>query len=147
VLLAILSLMKNAGDVIFGNLPLIFAVGVALGFTENDGVAAIAATIGFLVMTTTLGVMAGLMGVKPDTIMGMPSIQTGVFGGILAGGLAAYMFNKYYRINLPQYLGFFAGKRFVPIITAVAAIVLGAVLSFVWPPIGGAIRPSRNGLP
>jgi PTS system glucose-specific IIC component len=119
VLLAILSLMKNAGDVIFGNLPLIFAVGVALGFTENDGVAAIAATIGFLVMTTTLGVMAGLMGVKPDTIMGMPSIQTGVFGGILAGGLAAYMFNKYYRINLPQYLGFFAGKRFVPIVTAV----------------------------
>jgi phosphotransferase system glucose/maltose/N-acetylglucosamine-specific IIC component len=140
VLLAILSLMKNAGDVIFGNLPLIFAVGVALGFTENDGVAAIAATIGFLVMTTTLGVMAGLMGVKPDTIMGMPSIQTGVFGGILAGGLAAYMFNKYYRINLPQYLGFFAGKRFVPIVTAVAAIVLGAVLSFVWPPIGGAIK-------
>jgi PTS system glucose-specific IIC component len=140
VLLAILSLMKNAGDVIFGNLPLIFAVGVALGFTENDGVAAIAATIGFLVMTTTLGVMAGLMGVKPDTIMGMPSIQTGVFGGILAGGLAAYMFNKYYRISLPQYLGFFAGKRFVPIVTAVAAIVLGAVLSFVWPPIGGAIK-------
>ncbi|PXX49469.1 PTS glucose transporter subunit IIBC [Aquitalea magnusonii] len=140
VLLAILSLMKNAGDVIFGNLPLIFAVGVALGFTENDGVAAIAATIGFLVMTTTLGVMAGLLGVKPDTIMGMPSIQTGVFGGILAGGLAAYMFNKYYRISLPQYLGFFAGKRFVPIVTAVAAIVLGAVLSFVWPPIGGAIK-------
>jgi PTS system glucose-specific IIC component len=140
VALAILLLMKNSGDVIFGNLPLIFAIGVALGFTENDGVAAIAATIGFLVMTVTLGVMAGLMGIKPDTILGMPSIQTGVFGGILAGGLAAYMFNRFFRIALPTYLGFFGGKRFVPIVTAVGAIVLGALLSLVWPPIGGAIK-------
>lgn len=140
VALAILSLMKNAGDVIFGNLPLIFAIGVALGFTENDGVAAIAATIGYLVMTVTLGVMAGLMGVKPDIIMGLPSIQTGVFGGILAGGLAAYMFNRYYRIALPPYLGFFAGKRFVPIVTAISAIALGALLSVAWPPVGGAIK-------
>ena len=140
VVLAILALMKNSGDVIFGNLPLIFAIGVALGFTENDGVAAIAATIGFLVMTVTLGVMAGIQGVKPDTIMGLPSMQTGVFGGILAGGLAAFMFNRFFRISLPSYLGFFAGKRFVPIVTAISAIVLGAVLSFVWPPIGGAIK-------
>lgn len=140
IALAILSLMKNSGDVIFGNLPLIFAIGVALGFTENDGVAAIAATIGFLVMTVTLGVMAGLMGLKPDTILGLPSIQTGVFGGILAGGLAAAMFNRFYRIALPTYLGFFGGKRFVPIVTAIGAIILGAVLSVVWPPIGGAIK-------
>ncbi|MDR3411190.1 MAG: PTS transporter subunit EIIC, partial [Formivibrio sp.] len=133
VLLAILSLMKNSGDVIFGNLPLIFAIGVALGFTENDGVAAIAATIGFLVMTVTLGVMAGILGITPDTIMGLPSVQTGVFGGILAGGLAAYMFNRFFRISLPPYLGFFAGKRFVPIVTAISAIGLGVVLSFIWP--------------
>jgi len=140
IVLAILALMKNSGDVIFGNLPLIFAIGVALGFTENDGVAAIAATIGFLVMTVTLGVMAGIQGVKPDTIMGLPSMQTGVFGGILAGGLAAVMFNRFFRISLPAYLGFFAGKRFVPIVTAISAIVLGVILSFVWPPIGGAIK-------
>jgi len=136
----VLALMKNAGDVIFGNLPLIFAIGVALGFTENDGVSGIAATIGYLVMTATLGVMANLMGMQPDTIMGIPSIQTGVFGGILAGGLAAWMFNKYYRISLPTYLGFFAGKRFVPIVTAIGAIVLGAILSIVWPPIGNGIK-------
>ena len=136
----ILSLMKNAGDVIFGNLPLVFAIGVALGFTENDGVAAVAATIGYLVMTVTLGVMATAMGITPDTIMGLPSIQTGVFGGILAGGLAGYMFNRFYRISLPSYLGFFAGKRFVPIATAISAIALGAILSFVWPPVGGAIK-------
>ena len=136
----VLDLMKNSGDVIFANLPLIFAIGVALGFTENDGVSGIAATIGFLVMTATLGVIAKMEGIDTDTIMGIPSIQTGVFGGILAGGLAAWMFNRYYRITLPAYLGFFGGKRFVPIVTAIGAIVLGAILSFVWPPIGSAIK-------
>jgi PTS system glucose-specific IIC component len=136
----ILELMKNAGDVIFGNLPLIFAIGVALGFTENDGVSGIAATIGYLVMTATLGVIAKVEGVETSLIMGIPSIQTGVFGGILAGGLAAWMFNRYYRISLPAYLGFFGGKRFVPIVTAIGSIVLGAVLSVVWPPIGGVIK-------
>ncbi|MBN3760578.1 PTS glucose transporter subunit IIBC [Burkholderia sp. Ac-20365] len=136
----VLALMKNSGDVIFGNLPLIFAIGVALGFTENDGVSGIAATIGYLVMTATLGVIAKAEGIQPDTIMGIPSIQTGVFGGILAGALAAWMFNRYYRISLPPYLGFFAGKRFVPIVTAIGAIVLGALLSVVWPPIGSAIK-------
>lgn len=136
---AISSLMKESGGVIFGNLPLIFAIGVAVGFTENDGVAAIAAAVGYLVLLATMGVMAGIWGVKPDTIMGIPAMQTGVFGGIVAGGLAAAMFNRYYRIALPAYLGFFAGKRFVPIATALGAIVLGAILSVVWPPIQGAI--------
>jgi PTS system glucose-specific IIC component len=136
----VLALMKNSGDVIFANLPLIFAIGVALGFTENDGVSGIAATIGYLVMTATLGVIAKVEGIEPDMIMGIPSIQTGVFGGILAGGLAAWMFNRYYRITLPSYLGFFAGKRFVPIVTAIGAIVLGGILSFIWPPIGSGIK-------
>ncbi|MDF0604683.1 PTS glucose transporter subunit IIBC [Neisseriaceae bacterium TC5R-5] len=138
--LAVLALMKSSGDSIFSNLPLIFAVGTALGFTENDGVAALAATVSFLVMTVTLGVMAKILGVTPDMIMGVPSIQTGVFGGILAGCLAAYLFNRFYRINLPSYLGFFAGKRFVPIITAICAIGLGVVLSMVWPPIAAQIK-------
>ncbi|MFS2014289.1 PTS glucose transporter subunit IIBC [Azospirillum sp. CT11-132] len=133
-------LMKNSGDVIFGNLPLIFAIGVALGYTENDGVSAIAATIGYIVMLATLGVMTGVWGMEPKTIMGIKSMETGVFGGILAGGLAAAMFNRFYKIALPAYLGFFAGKRFVPIITALAAIVLGVVLSVVWPPIQGGIN-------
>lgn len=135
-----LNVMKQAGEVVFGNLPLIFAVGVALGFTENDGVSAVAATVGYLVMTATLGVLAQAKGIKPDLIMGIPSIQTGVFGGILAGGLAAFMFNRYYRIDLPAYLGFFSGKRFVPIATAVGAILLGVVLAFAWPPIGSGIQ-------
>ena len=133
-------LMKNSGDVIFGNLPLIFAIGVALGYTENDGVSAIAATIGYIVMLATLGVMTGVWGMEPKTIMGIKAMETGVFGGILAGGLAAAMFNRFYKIALPAYLGFFAGKRFVPIITALAAIVLGVVLSVIWPPIQSGIN-------
>ena len=129
------NIMKASGDVIFGNLPLIFAIGVALGFTDNDGVSAVAATVGFLVMNATLGVMAGIFHVTPATVMGVPSMDTGVFGGILAGGLAAFLFQRFYRIELPVYLGFFSGKRFVPIITAVGAIVLGVVLSILWPPV------------
>lgn len=138
--LLISGLMKNSGDVIFGNLPLIFAIGVAVGFTENDGVSAIAATIGYMVMLATMGVMAGVWSVEPVMIMGIKSMQTGVFGGILAGGLAAGMFNRFYRISLPPYLGFFAGKRFVPIITALAAIVLGVLLSVIWPPVQHGIN-------
>jgi len=134
------ALMKNSGDVIFGNLPLIFAIAVALGFTNNDGVSAIAAAIGYVVLLATLGVMATVWGAQATPIMGIKSIQTGVFGGILAGGLAAAMFNRFYHINLPAYLAFFAGKRFVPIITAVAAILLGVVLSVVWPPVQSGIN-------
>jgi len=132
--------MKQGGDVIFGNLPLIFAIGVALGFAKDDGVAAVAATVGFLVMVGTMGVMAGIFGVPTVKVMGIDSIDTGVFGGILAGGLAGGLFNRYYRISLPSYLGFFAGKRFVPIVTAVAAIGAGVALSVVWPPVQNLIN-------
>jgi glucose PTS system EIICB or EIICBA component len=134
------DLMKGSGDVIFGNMALIFAIAVALGFTENDGVSAIAAMIGYTVMLATMGVMAGVWGQEPVMIMGIKSMQTGVFGGILAGGLAAANFNRFYRISLPPYLGFFAGKRFVPIITALTAIVLGMLLSVLWPPVQNAIN-------
>lgn len=133
------SVMAQAGNAIFGNLPLIFAVGVALGLTGNDGVASLAAVVGFAVMVATMGVMAPLVGYEPRQILGIPSIETGVFGGILIGTVAALLFNRFYRIQLPPYLGFFAGKRSVPILTALAAVAAGIVLSVVWPPIGHQI--------
>ena len=136
---AVSNVMAQAGGAVFGNMPLIFAIGVALGLTSNDGVAALAAVVGFAVMTATLGVMAPLVGTAPESIMGMPSIQTGVLGGIIIGAVAAALFNRFYRIQLPPYLGFFAGKRSVPILTAFAAIATGVVLSLVWPPIGHQI--------
>jgi PTS system glucose-specific IIC component len=134
------NLMEQAGGAVFGTLPLLFAVGVAIGLTENDGVSSIASLVGFYVMLATMGVMAPIVGVEPRTVMGFQSIETGVFGGILIGGVAAYLFNRYYRIQLPSYLGFFAGKRFVPIATAFAAILAGVVLAIVWPPIGRGIN-------
>jgi glucose PTS system EIICB or EIICBA component len=136
---AVSQIMAAAGSAVFGNLPLLFAIGVAIGLTENDGVAALAGTVGYVVFLAALGVCAELLGVETKPIMGIPSIETGVFGGIIAGLVAAAAFNRFYRIKLPSYLGFFAGKRAVPIITAFAVILAGAVLSFVWPPIGGAI--------
>jgi PTS system glucose-specific IIC component len=138
------NVMKSAGDAIFGNLALLFAIGVALGLTKNDGVSALSAAAGYAVLTATLGVMAKLLGLETVSVMGIDSIQTGVFGGIIVGGLAAFLFNKYYRIRLPQYLGFFAGKRFVPIATSFAAIALGVLLSFIWPPIQNGINVFSN---
>jgi PTS system glucose-specific IIC component len=133
------QVMAASGSAIFGNLPLLFAIGVAIGLTENDGVAALAGTVGYAVFLAAMGICAKLHGIETTTIMGIPSIETGVFGGIIVGLVAATAFNRFYKIQLPSYLGFFAGKRAVPIITAFAVIVVGAVLSFVWPPIGGAI--------
>ncbi len=133
------DVMAQSGGAIFGNLALIFAIGVALGVTQNDGVAALAAVVGYAVLLATMGVMAAVFGYKPTAIMGIQSIETGVFGGIVVGSIAGWLFNKYFRIQLPPYLGFFAGKRFVPIVTALACIVAGVILSIVWPPIGRAI--------
>src|ERR1700730_9903134 len=129
------ALMKASGDVVFGNLPLIFAVGVAVGLTENAGVAAISAVVGYVVLLAILGVMAGVWGMAPVSIMGIKSMQTGVFGGILVGAIAATMFKRFYRTTLPPYLAFFSGKRSVPIVTALAAGIAGVVLSAIWPPI------------
>ena len=137
---AILSdVMAQSGGAIFGNLPLIFAIGVALGFTANDGVAALAAVVGYVVLLATMGVVAVPLGYEPKTIMGIPSIETGVFGGILIGAIAGWLFNRYFRLQLPPYLGFFSGKRSVPILAALAAVAAGIVLSLVWPPIGRGI--------
>jgi glucose PTS system EIICB or EIICBA component len=136
---AVSQIMAAAGNAVFASLPLLFAIGVAIGMTENDGVAALAGTVGYVVFLAAMGICAKLTGIETKPIMGIPSIETGVFGGIIVGLIAAAAFNRFYRIKLPSYLGFFAGKRAVPIITAFAVILAGAVLSFVWPPIGGAI--------
>ena len=136
---ALSQVMAASGNAIFGNLPLLFAIGVAIGLADNDGVAALAGTVGYVVFIAAMGIFAKLLGVETATIMGLPSIETGVFGGILVGLIAAAAFNRYYRLQLPSYLGFFAGKRSVPIITAFAVIVLGGALSFIWPPIGAGI--------
>ncbi|UTV29268.1 glucose-specific PTS transporter subunit IIBC [Photobacterium atrarenae] len=133
------DIMAMSGDAVFSNLALIFAIGVALGLSDNDGVAALAATVGFAILTATMGVMAKLHGIETASVIGIPTINTGVFGGIIIGAIASVLFKRFYNIRLPEYLGFFAGKRFVPIITGVTAIALGVFMSYVWPPIGNMI--------
>lgn len=129
------SVMEKSGGSIFGNLALIFAIGVALGFAANDGVAAVAAVVGFFVMISTMGVMGEVRHLKLETVTGVQTLDTGVFGGILVGLMAGVLFRRYYRIELPPYLGFFSGKRFVPIITGVCAVIMGLLMSVVWPPV------------
>ncbi|KAA8786651.1 glucose-specific phosphotransferase system IIBC component [Paenibacillus sp. 4624] len=135
------TIMMNAGQIVFNNLALLFAVGVAIGLAGGEGVAGLAAIIGYLVMNVTLGTAVGVTpalvnsGAGYANILGIPTLSTGVFGGIIVGVLAATMYNRFFKIELPSYLGFFAGKRFVPIVTAVASMFLGLLLVVVWPPI------------
>ncbi|MFD2925167.1 glucose-specific PTS transporter subunit IIBC [Halobacillus naozhouensis] len=135
----LLKVMAEAGGIVFDNLPLLFAVGVAIGLAKGDGVAGLAAIIGYLIMNVVMGVLGE---VTPEMaasepayaeVLGIPTLQTGVFGGIIVGILAASMYNRYFNIELPQFLGFFAGKRFVPIITAFTSLFLGIIMLFVWP--------------
>jgi glucose PTS system EIICB or EIICBA component len=134
------EVMARAGDAVFDNLPLIFAIGVALGFAAFDGVAAVAASVGYFVMLASMGVMAGFRGLKTEPISGLQTLQTGVLGGILIGVVAGLLFKRFHRLELHPSLGFFAGKRSVPIITGMVALLLGVLLSYLWPPLQTQIR-------
>jgi PTS system glucose-specific IIC component len=138
------KLMAESGGAIFGNLALFFAIGTALGLAENDGVAALSATVGYAVFLASQGIMAEYLGFAVKPVMGINSLDNGVFGGILIGALAAWLFQRYYRIELPPYLGFFSGKRFVPIVTALTAAFMGVAMAFLWPPIGRGIQIFSN---
>lgn len=139
------GVMAQAGGSVFANMPLLFAIGVALGFTRNDGVSALAAVIAYGILVKTMSVVAPLVLDLPATEVAEKHLaDTGVLGGIIAGALGAYMFNRFYKIRLPEYLGFFAGKRFVPIVSGLAAIFLGAVLAFIWPFTGHLIQVFSN---
>ncbi|ALC92511.1 PTS glucose transporter subunit IICBA [Bacillus sp. FJAT-18017] len=139
------AVMQKAGDIIFSNLPLLFAVGVAVGLAGGEGTAGLAAIIGYLIMNVTMGTVLGLTsedvnGLNYANVLGVATLQTGVFGGIIVGIIAAALYNKFYEIELPSYLGFFAGKRFVPIITAATAVLLGLAMLIVWPPIQNGLN-------
>lgn len=120
-----------AGDAIFANLPLIFAVGVAIGFSGGEAVASLAAVIGQLILQAVLLGMGKRFGVP---------INMGVFGGIIIGLISAILYNKYHDIKLPQVLGFFGGKRFVPIITSFASLIFAIIGATIWQPIQNVIN-------
>lgn len=132
--------MEDAGQIIFSNLALLFAIGVAIGLVA-DGAAGLAAIVGYLVlnqvMSSWLDVTPSMVESDPGfaSVLGIPTLQTGVFGGIIVGLIAAFCYNRFHDIEMPSFLGFFAGKRFVPIATAATSFVAGLLLLIIWPPI------------
>jgi PTS system N-acetylglucosamine-specific IIC component len=122
--------MAAAGNAIFANLSMIFAVGIAIGLTGGEGAAALASLVGFLVFTGVFNTIIPQVGGKPD-----PNITMGVLSGILMGLVSAGLYRRFYDIRLPDFLAFFGGKRFVPIVTALVALILGAIFGLIWPPI------------
>ena len=143
---AILQVLNAAGSVVFDNLPLIFAMGVAIGMAKQEKeVAALSAAIAFFVMHATIGAMINAFG-APDlsgattTVVGLNSLQMGVFGGIMVGLGVAALHNRFYKIQLPQVLSFFSGTRFVPIISAATYLVVGIAMYYIWPTIQTGIN-------
>ena len=129
-----IKLIADAGGTIFDNLPLLFAIGVAVGFAkENNGVAALAGAIGYLV---EIAVMKDIN----------DKLNMGVLSGIIAGVVAGLLYNRYKDIKLPDYLAFFGGKRFVPIVTGLACVVLGVVFGYIWQPVQSAIDATGHWL-
>ena len=144
---ALFTVMSQAGDIVFANLPILFAMGIAIGMAKKEKeVAALAAVISFLVMHAAIGAMIAVNGgtdaLKEGAgamVAGIQSLQMGVFGGILVGLGTAWLHNRYYRIELPQVLSFFGGTRFVPIVSALFYVLVGILMYFIWPPVQAAI--------
>lgn len=138
---SLLTVMSQAGEVVFANLPILFAMGVAIGMAKAEkAVAALAGALSFFIMHTAIAAMITVNGGADKMLagsvamtVGIQSLQMGVFGGIIVGLGVAYLHNKFYKIQLPQALSFFSGTRFVPIITAIVYLVVGILMFYVWP--------------
>jgi PTS system maltose and glucose-specific IIC component len=146
---SIFTVMSITGAVVFSNLAVLFAIGIAVGLARTDkGTAGLAAFIAYIVMNATINAVLNITGhLAIDNIMeagqgmtlGIQTLETGVLGGILAGVLAAYLHNRYNKTQLPAFLGFFSGSRFVPIICSFGSIFLGLFLFLVWPSVQSVI--------
>ena len=154
ILNALLMIMNKVGSAVFDNLPLIFAVGVAIGMAKKEKeVSALSAVIAYFVMNTAINAMLTITGQILDngeiaesvlegtitSVCGIQSLQMGVFGGIIVGLGVAALHNKFYRIQLPNALSFFGGTRFVPIISTIVYMFVGIAMYFVWPVVQNGI--------
>lgn len=140
---SILLVMNDAGNIVFANLPLLFAMGVAIGMAKKEKeVAALSAVVAFFIMHASIGAMitinnaaetmpAGTIG----SVCGIRSLEMGVFGGIIVGLGVAALHNRFYKIELPPVLSFFGGTRFVPIVSATVYLIVGILMYFAWPPV------------
>lgn len=146
-LYTVLDIMSKTGSVVFDNLALLFAMGVAIGMAKKEKeVAALSGAIAYLIMNTAVSALISAKGGveamtenTTTTTLGITTLQMGVFGGIIVGLGVAALHNRFYKIRLPQVLSFFGGTRFVPIICSVVYLAVGILMFFVWPPIQSAI--------
>ncbi len=140
-LYTVLDIMSKTGSVVFDNLPLLFAIGVAIGMAKREKeVAALAGAVSYLIMhsaiSTLIAANGGVSAMAPNstaTVLGITSLQMGVFGGIIVGLGVAALHNRFYKIELPQVLSFFGGTRFVPIICSIVYLLVGVLMFFIWP--------------
>lgn len=140
-LYAILSVLNKCGDIVFANLPILFAMGVAIGMAKKEKeVAVLAAAIAFFIMHSAIGAMLSVTDAAQTLpngsityVVGIESLQMGVFGGIIVGLGVAALHNRFYRIELPQVLSFFGGTRFVPIICSIVYLIVGIIMFYIWP--------------
>ena len=137
------SLLNSAGSIIFDNLPILFAVGVAIGMARSEkATAALSSIIAFFVMHSTIGSLITYTGRSHSfltgattEIVGITSLQMGVFGGIIVGLGVAALHNRFYKIELPKVFSFFGGTHFIPIISAITYVGVGILMFYIWPPI------------
>ena len=149
---AVFKVMSQAGDIVFANLPIIFAMGVAIGMAKKEKeVAALAAAIAFFIMHASISALIDITGGVDNmlsgataSVCGITSLQMGVFGGIIVGLGVAALHNRFYKIELPQVLSFFGGTRFVPIVSALVYTGVGILMFFVWPVIQTGIYAVGN---
>ena len=143
----ILDVMSRTGNAVFNNLPLLFAMGVAIGMARKEKeVAALSGAVAYLIMNTAIQAMinaAGGVDAMPanstTSMLGITTLQMGVFGGIVVGLGVAALHNKFYKIELPQVLAFFGGTRFVPIISSIVYLIVGIAMFYVWPVVQNGI--------
>ena len=139
----VFAIMSAAGNIVFANLAILFAIGVAVGLAKSDkGTAGLSAALALLVMNSTINAMLNitgtlakdnLAGVGQGMALGIQTLETGVFGGVAVGIMTYLLHDRFNKIELPQFLGFFGGSRFVPIVTSFSAIFLGMLMFLVWP--------------
>lgn len=138
------EMMAAAGGAIFTIMPILFAIATTIAFTKMDGAAALASLCGYYVFLATMGVVAGYAGMETKSILGINSIDVGVLGGIAIGFLTAFCHNRYSTVKLPEWLGFFSGRRFVPIVTCLASFILAIGFVFIWKPLGYGIQVASD---
>ncbi len=142
--------MLQLGLVIFQNLPMIFAIGVAIGLTGGVGIAALSAFVGYIIMNTTISLVLGITpemaeaSGKYGLALGIPTLETGVLGGIVVGLLAVAVYNRFHKFQPPEVFGFFGGERFVGIVMVFASIILSFAVIIVWPPIQAGLTGMAN---